>query len=71
MGKYIIYSIGAKCMIDINTWGDLTQEGGMTSAQRESRGPQSKAGISLKFRLNNHGELAVPWQVHVKNCVVF
>lgn len=32
MDKYIIYSIGAKCMIDMNTWGDLTQEGGMTSS---------------------------------------
>lgn len=70
MGKYIIYSMEAKGMIDINTWGDFTQEGGMTSAQRESRGPPRKAGISLKFRLNSHGKLAVPWQVHVKNCVV-
>lgn len=42
----------------------------MISAWKESRGPQSEAGPSLKFVLDNLGKLSYPGQVHVKNCIL-
>lgn len=35
-------------MIDIKTCGHLTKEREITSAQRESRGPHSKAIVEVK-----------------------